>query len=801
MDFSNFQKINIRATWAAIGKFDAIYICEPLCEYKNIFRQIETFSNIIARESSIEFHYHPIYLIHNGTDEDWAHEQSFWENPMWYLSIVRIHLASSISSYSEIQFIESEIKKEFSISGCKLICYRTMELSDLVLAVQSDNLSSQLNIILHLRKYKLIGRIYTHSGVNYDKLRDVSEPPPFEDLMQLYSMRFSVHIPRLTDEAIKQIESKLGKGTVFSITGVDDMLIIWSNLPTGRLVDLYRSWFCEKADLNCFKAFSQFTTRLGVEPSMSDFADAEDAHLTKLVKKCEDLIALNQRILPLFSHGSNQQFLDPQDSDFGWKYLLFELSVSLGRLSNTSVLDEFAYLMLPGADAFLRNMESELNNNNKNKFSNLRMNDCRQFIDSWTQLLEQITRIEGQLSQQPELRPVLYNIPLAFLEYLMVFLGKCVNFLQYADDLKDRRKICFMLIPGLFEQVQAKELFMSRKDGTPGLVLISIPLHMLYRPGELQLILCHEVSHFAGEAFRKRKDRIKFYAKATAHLLDDKIFKTSNRACIEYFYNKIYAILNGAQNIFRIQEYQEAVQGWVSSIATLRAYHANHNEYSNFIREMLTYAYRNDCSDTIPVEADYIHLERKYMCAFLPALDYLSSSFREIFADLCMLKILQIEPKFYIQSFLPELDPSCPAHFEFAALRVYICLKAIGQNVPEKKKVASGEPVDIFYSTLYQMEQESHCHPDSLFGKGGNKTKFCIPPGARHALLDYAKMCAETIQSEIEKNEGLRELAISIRSAFCNIKGKWVNTDNLMDMIWDYRKNYIELHCKSENSK
>lgn len=744
---------DILDSWIALGHFDAIYAYELKQENKNLFQVIADNNRRIAQANSGDCYYHPLYLISPKGEQA---DDAFWTASLSYFAVARVHFAESVSAHasSEFEFLKAKIQQDTQDKSVLYRTYRTIELSDMILVAKANQMCDLLNFVLSLRQYSTVGKVYTYCGVNYNYIKSNKWAPDKEDTVPLFSMRFSAESMVAADHQLTQIRDTLGEEDTFSVVGVDDIAITWKSLHLQKIVMLYRNWInnTHSDALSLNKAFSEITTRVGIPfDSLQIEPSSELDSAVKLQRKCASLLEKANFLRGLVC--------DRNQARYDWVSPLSDLTHTLFRMSRTSILDEFVFIMLPGVDAFLNNVTAHLENLTE---QDLQM--CRCFVENWTHLMEHIMRVEGQLAHHPDMRPILYNIPVAMLEYTLAFLRCVVEIMQSED--KPKAQICFLLVPRLCEKIEAQELFPAEPNELPGLVLVTIPLADLYKPREVQRALCHEASHFVGEKHRSRAVRRRKYISAVAALMAKEVFGDVHPTLIQLLQSKLLKSTDGLIKCSMRYMQSEIVQ-WLTYI------YDTPEAYYELVRDLLLCAQTSEPIDFGVSELDEIRVLR-----FFELLEDLSTLFREVYADICMLSLLPISNTEYVESLMSELkddttdtgssdETNC---YEQFAIRMYISLEATNRDIP------------INYIFKYDKTLHEHLHKisDGLKSEDEDPNRL-IPISSIVSLLQYAIVCSKSIVAQKGNLQQCHEM-------FCNVSSKKMNYDEFLDAVNDYRK-------------
>ena len=760
--------------WVTMGHFDCMYSYLQDTKNRNIFTVIHENNNEIVKKNDGNCYFHPLYLLSEDSDE------ALWSYDSWFMSVTRIHLPSTVVDFDSIDRLKADIVQQCEKANCRCHIYQTVELSDLVLIVKSNQINTMLDTILNLWSHPDVGKIYTYCGIDYGHMINQDVLPEVNDDIGFLSMRFAVRDSAKVGVFFEYIENKLGAKPFYSIAGVDDVIVNFQDLEVGRLVRLFKSWLVqglpESIDLN--GAFSDITTRLGASfrnlyqqldkeiPAACEMETGET-----LQAQCWELVRLNNYVEKLMvEHGISQV-------DWYWMRSLTELSRSLLRLSRNVLLDEFVYLMLPGIWSFLYNLKELLSNGTSDSLSTLDQEVCCRFVDHCAHLMEHVMRTEGQLTHHPEIRPILYDIPLAMLEHILAFLNLCSTILQAMDDPK--KQIQFILLPGLCSEMKTEEIFTANSN-LPGLLAISIPLHLMYETQTVQIALCHEISHFVGEKHRNREQREKCYIGASAELIADLIFETERQSFVEQIRRRIEIHISNCQNksTWTIMDYAQEVQNWIDDFL----YNENlPGTYGKLIRDILK-SEASGGSDLenppLQLHADFDNLRMRNINYFSQILPVFTMLFREVFADICMVRLLDLNADTYLNAFYGDISEN-PTSAEFYAVRVYTTLTTVGKDIP--KKCGATDTAEKFHSALQRLKYRG-ARRDMESGD------YQFPFGCVSRLLDYTNGCMGKIE-ELLNNEDIGQL----RRMYKNVSDPDMDHRELQKFIQEYRKRYLHV--------
>lgn len=743
--------------WMALGHFDEIYTYDlPLKDSKFFLYSIKMDKEKISRYNDDCVYYHPLYLV-GSTQPVVSHEIA--EKNFRFIAIVRIHFAATSRQKQDYIDLCNDIKTtcENKKTGIHCNAYHATEFSDMVLDLRSQSFFTLQQFVLKtLRNNPLIGKMYTYFGINSTFLHS-EELCEETDRINMLSVRFPSTASRTQIETIKNILSEASPiedpHNMFSVNGIDDTLISCHEVATNSLLRVYRSFITIGDVPENIKS----TTRVGFyidtplsSPGISDIS-----------KICDNLISLRKDLQIKLG----QDGIIPRS----WFQMIYESVNTLVRMSKTSVMDEIVYLLVPSMEAFIRNvLDSNVDKINRH------VKSYNEFAENNVSLIEQLMRLEGQLSQNPEYRPIICDVPVFMLEYTLAFLGKTTKLLQYSD--KGNSHFEFLMMPCSCPEIKARELFPA-EDARVGLIQLSIPDHELYSPELILRPLCHELAHNVGDKFRCRDIRKKYYCHAIATLVIANLLNTRNnkeatKKLAKRFENKLINYSHPT-----ILQMSEILRKDVLSLTSKLEGDREIADMGKFIHWYLT-----DVSDPKPIQyLDRYFLERVLSGLFVhwDDIDYL---FREIYADICLLTILKLPADEYVHSLL-NIDwytrNKSIAHEAFA-VRIYVTLQVMGKKIPYPNSTKDEEKVSELLHNI-QEEIDKECD-------GKYKLPYSI--NAIIDLIKYGKKCKNIMDKDLELAEDdvdeVREMYESLAYFKC-----YPGYDYIVDAIDAYRQDVI----------
>lgn len=733
-------------SWISLGHFDAIYTYSLETRNRGMFEALKENNQLVFTQSNEKEYFHSLYMLTNRDD------RVFWKKECPFLGIIRVHFATTRKTNEAfVKFgalVSNLARKELAYR-----IYRTIDLSDAIIAIKAENLKDLLDFSFSVRKLSLVGKTYTYCGISMRVVSDHTWNPSSNDKLSWCTMRFSVRsFEKVRDEldTIQKLTENTCETKPFFVVGVDDVAVSWQNLPVKTLVTLFREWFFNpKSNHKLYESFSDITTRLGAQLDLENYeyiplTPAEKKENAALEDACSKLETLRNSIWEKVGENKDER---------SWLKPLSELIITLSRMSSNALLDEYLYTMLPGVLSFLNYVDR-----NHSTVSDAL---CERFIENWSDIFEHIMRLEGQLTHQPELRPVLYDFPIMMLEYTNAFLSQATATLQKND--RSQFQINTLLFPRLGKKTATCELFSPDEGSTQSLLMVTVPYDLLYDPRLLLPALCHEVSHYVGERFRNRQYRRECFIKATARLCSHSLFEHMNKSVIE----TMEGFLD--KNVLQVGTTMERLKKDVEAKVL------NIIELPDSRREFMLNAVEN-ADGVFPFCVLDWSPSRDDVRRFVGFLGDLATLFREAYADICMLYLLKMSPIDYIESLVEPLtveEDVKKRRYEQVAIRIFIVLKASRKEI--RTDLISDDHL-----------KEEVLKIENCMGKNEDKNRR-IPIAAIHYLQKYCEKCyMDMVGTVADKDKTV------LRGMYDNAVSEKIDYTKFVDCIDQYRHSVLD---------
>lgn len=536
---------NQYARYICLGHFDMMEIDElgdtlsekPLKAIQN--------DRISGRESEFGYSENYVYSLYMLCEADTTVSdsiQTFWTQETVFTVVTRIHCDLDESTHAKAF---TQVLKDHCLLGAKnarlveldqsenqngtviflkaavagvdsskesvhCIFYDSLELGDTVAVMKSASLSACLEVVRFLTSNPCVRDTYTYCGILAKVIRSnkpIEGLTPREDaLLPTMTTRFSIRDNCKADNFFDLLRYTLDiPNNQFYVTGTADHSIRWNECTEERLLEIMRYITQNSAELH--DCFNDVITRVGLDYVPPLKQQPTTVHRRNISAK-----------IPRFNE--TMQYLRSkmvEDTNPNWHYSLCKLLGTLDTMYNNYVMDDLANLILPSVNAFLErlfDLRDEIEGNPE------LVEDVTQFIKCWTELSNDISQLESQLTQHPEIHPVRYYIPAMLMQFELMILEKC----SIALSDEGERKFHPMLVATSNTNVFTICPLDPRNDDSAQQcpLLVFIPVADLYSPWAVVYRATHEMAHYCVDTARSRNERHRALVQCIAYFTVDR---------------------------------------------------------------------------------------------------------------------------------------------------------------------------------------------------------------------------------------------------------------------------------------
>lgn len=782
------------------------FVCLGHFDYLSV-KQLEANAPLLSIKADFQkrnnYNY-PLYIFH------YAHSnltvlESFWLLQSCFMTVSRIHfnpnaqanvdhLKKALSALHQGPKLEGNQPGELSISvGGELIhavFYHTLELGDLVVVLKSNSILSCLDTIRRMMEVAEVGDVYSFCGIHsnlvqpnviqavkkWDQMGDhqffkMGADHAVKQIIPHASMRFSIRSIRCAESFWHLMNCQ-----PFFIAGTADAIIDLSGRSVETLLRyisclIYRQPQADSGGkrFRMYDAFEDIITRIGSEYGKS-YSEALPMKPRELPEALENALNKLKTDIETIMQGNAN-----------WMPILIAQVNTLSAMMESCVTDDLSMLIWPSVCALLARIKHMFNN--RLPISQRQEKDIGEFLNAWDIFENDISRLEGQLSQNPELLSSRYYTPATLVAFYMALLtkynilllainqdqdGEYVPLITYNVD--PRASTLCILDPSL----EPSEI--SYSDNTP--LLVSLPVSMMYQPLETVIVLCHEMSHYTGTSTRHRKDRYGYILRSFAARIAME-WKLDNRSQYSLKSNSEISVINDlAEHLDKLycEYYGDNKDYYINQLyAVFPQKLITQVFFDQDLQTRLLYKYLK--SDVIP---RYVLQYSKEVTAksFIRNLYNLKKQmrnliflYRECYADLMATLTLDLTPDEYLKDmFYPEAQYIAEFNAKNAAellrelqLRAAMVLYATGHKFPsiipisdsatsEEKWLADWKGCIGYYQYCFSQEKDI-AHPD-------DENRIIMIQAEYLSLIEYLKECNNSITEQLtQENPKLEQKA------------------------------------------
>lgn len=468
--------------------------------------------------------YYPLYmLVQSDSNADRFQDKlnQYWKEKHKYTVVMRLHQGHSAEKENFRKILEERLKEanevidsSINVNPCEDIVfdltvskgetpyhvysvfYDSLELSDVVCILRGDSLQMILEVQRWLYESKHVSDAYSYCGIDYriftngtDSDTDCLVNNSTGTNLDYVETRFSV---RSSDLAWEYLSDTL-KYEGYFVTGSADALLHYSDISESEFLDNIKALICYD---KMYQAFHDVVTRVGLKnrkpPGNRDSTNTPDKSIT-----------LDQTLVSWLAEKYGKT--NHPDGKI-YAYSLEQLVSSLNSMRTNSVTDALSELMYEGIEALLEQLQFY---QSQNKWTKNHSISLQGFLDEWTAATNEILHLESQLFQHPELIPVRYYIPAMILQFQRLIVQKAMEAVDDIDQSSGYRYVP-IIFPKSQDTTATKAILDPRDEkeySGPSPLCIHVPIHMLYHPYRISLILCHEIAHYCGNTIRNRSMR------------------------------------------------------------------------------------------------------------------------------------------------------------------------------------------------------------------------------------------------------------------------------------------------------
>lgn len=647
---------------------------------------------------------YPLYMLLDISDSHVKDNVlAFWDTKSDYTSVIRIHYSYGKGEEQHLgaeyfvnqinkNIIDREVHKvstdnnilpkyEIEVPDCDgsyvrtefhYLVYDSLELGDCVVILKADSLVGTLTFARLLNDIACVLDSYTYIGINPTLFKnDAQKGEKNRDSISLESASTRFTVKQLR-EANEFFSDYYGEEEIEFITGTTDARICWKK--TSQSDSLSEEFFLEQISkldpnrIHFHKAFRDVITRTGIQWNR----ESNNGAMSKQ--------QLSEEYIQLFIQPSDESavnwFIYP---DKNFKYLpnwlrsdkllflsLKKLLEAIRTMGKDGVMDALANLLIPS----MRALFSRIYELSDKKWKLEYKQEIEELLRDYFSLIQDISQLESQLVQHPEIYPAPYYIPAAVLQFELQFTRLCSELFldKHCGSFREGKRYTFY--PVIVPSYQSDTSTMAPLDPCRTKVYANtvepisplrtyLPIRLLYRPYIAAHQLCHEIAHYCGDNARQRGKRFDALCTCGAamlmttweEMLEDETCELDweNSQIIRELHalqDRIKASCEGVAPDYYLTEVVEQLREQVRIIGLDPRY------YEHFHNILFLNAYKTQ----LDIMRARIIIQRNQVSQLLSLSDYwyqhiayLEELCKECYADIAMLKLLDCNAETYYE--------------------------------------------------------------------------------------------------------------------------------------------------------
>lgn len=661
-----------------LSHFDYLFFKTIIPESSSAMTPLQLISNHRETENQEDNYTYPLYIL----KEKDATIDSFWGWESDYTSVIRVHHSydkkDGLQSKNLAEKIQVKLKawefkeKEGSFKiptpidkgevkmPAKIQVYDSLELGDSVIVLKCDSLVATLLFSKLLMELRCVLDSYTYLGISpkvfYDKgNRRAQNRDKFK--LESASTRFTIHSLSEAKDFFDQIK-KQNKGKLDLVTGTTDARIRWNTTTESGFLEQIARF--DPADTKLYRAFYDTITRVGtpwVDLGRAEKTIHRSIEYKKLFEDSKYTDKLKQN-----AWLKNENYL--------W-LSLNKLLASVKTMGQNCVMDDLANLLIPSLHALVERI-SQLAELKKEEIPHA-VDEIHDLIRDYFYLIYDISRLEGQLVQHPELYPAPYYLPAAILQFEMQFTYCCSTLFGETEHET-------LFYPVLIPHYQSEASTFAPLDPVvygprdeSNLICplrIYLPVHLLYDPFTAVHQLCHEVAHYSGSKARARSVRLGLICKCCAsmimtyweNILGYDFSLDWNKKIVQGFLSDLTVTIKEAYSRNGGTEYLSSVRDLIPGVCT--EVFLNPSYFDSFHNVLLASHYDN-LEDSLHLLQEIVSHSRgfsklsiAYSAQIRAHILYICTLMKECYADIAMIQLLNSNMDVYLNLLLSALYDS-----------------------------------------------------------------------------------------------------------------------------------------------
>lgn len=617
--------------------------------------------------------------------------EKFWEEK----SFLRYYSLLHITNATNVDFVKKiiqRINKVFNQNSGKeyhTLCYFSLDYSDIIICSKNHSIQEYSQIIFNLNynsleNIKIIRDSFSLLSMDLEISKGISEivKTDYENL--IYSDFIRKALNYIEENGIKENYFNEEFFSAFNI-GVQDYKVFES--AEKKLNEIQIPFLTHKMlgrhDVTITNSKSNLLWLILVQNIIDIFSNKENSLSTvnldrnNVLFNCESYIRIPFAPYEKFNDQYENLLLEPY-YDKAYKKLttllqkidnysikklkpehivpILVLNNSILELLKNGFADDFVLCIFEPYINFLEYYIKRCSDDSL--YYNDNFDIClNNFFDNINALINSAMHGDRQFIQSPSCNPVFYDVPPKLMAYytgMTHYINEIIR-----TDADGDYKYSFMFRPSFSRDIKIKQYSYCDEAPTDRLLTVMINETDLYYPYVVISQICHEVAHYVGDGNRNRLSRKNYFIKCMlydfAYSFIFEILKSysSDKPIIEWVDNIFDIISNETLYVNSIEYSYNFINLYYQVLLDMTD---NFDKYENAHKKLINDLLKEDLSENMLINELQYHLSNETNnIAFTKEshqISILSPIFSEIYADLQMILVLDLNIESYLGQFV-----------------------------------------------------------------------------------------------------------------------------------------------------
>lgn len=770
-----------------------------------------------------------LFYTDNESDTE-NNEELFWKEDRAFLAVmfVQVNGSRKQSLNDNINAIRRFIVGEYENNDCRIISYRLIDNADFLLAIKGNSYAQISNIVKEIQNIKSIIYVNTIFSVHSKYLKGSALKE--DETLEGVRLEISAKEEGAVGKLLKKIEKELGQPLILK----NSLYRFHHNSYVIQLPPIFMSDL-----LRLFKEEAALTHRNGLYGKLIYNINTSIENIYVYRKSDEE------------ESGESDT---KDENEQGWCEKKIELfKAQLGKVKNTKDENLYFYyhalirslnmlshyeqfnagrsifnILFPSMQLVCEHVEKIFSLNNMFEYRKEYIKSEKSlaiYLQTIDNIIYHVIHTDQKFLVIPGYTSIIYDIPARLCLFYMAFMTRVSELLKDEKSWKYR----YYLEPSMESEVTTyhHEIF---SDVHERIINIRLQQRILFIPRTFLLTITHEIAHYVGDKIRHREKRLEYMIKTCAAIIVAQLFcldiesveinqerkvhqreildcmkKNSEwydeccRIAVESLYQFVQKEINAASSDRFHEEYIKPILCKGCEKILVDASGKLFSKIRTVDKKMFKKYQRMGKKKEINVWKEFnfllelINMKRQEMlsCDFAKVLvQTLSKMYKETFADLVVIKLLDVDLCYYQENF----PVSIGRKIEYIEKEeIDFRMKAL------ESEFGANSDIGLLSDRMYEQKDDlisSETFVADDEARLPYKTYILGVDDTLENIKEYLKECRSTLESKLIEKENKKEVE-EIRKTFETFLVYTEEEDkNTFARLFNTMDNYIEKYDK-----